>query len=485
MDLDSYVNTLYQNQNIGADDIQKNLYKQEDYLKLLRNVVEVLKDKDASLDELRRKLYEKSNLESLLKDFFLKRKMAPGAVISYGTKNFQETLTIGNKQEVVMENGILVPKNEEMREDTIFDLASTTKMFTSICILKLVQDGLLNLNDELVKYAPEFKNLKGLTILELLTFEPLQTPRRIDSTEDMEEAEKILFAAERREVPKGAGIYNDVAPMTLKYVIEKITGMHYSDFLKQEVLDKLAMEDTLVNIPQEKIARVANANYDGRLYQDGNYIIRNKALKGIATDDKARILGQPEGILSGHAGLFSTTTDMTKLDRALIENKILNLNIRDMMAKNRRGYAFIKPDGTKNYSQYFGMLVYSKNPDLSSSEVAHSLSGKSFAAAGWSGTQTTIDPVNNLNFTLLSNRSHNRMTFIDKTKKDQVIEHENGMKTIALPNGLSMIDATRYAWERDDIIRRCLELALEYKMLEDITGYSKENTYEENHKTIK
>ncbi|MBR3661033.1 MAG: beta-lactamase family protein [Bacilli bacterium] len=486
-DLDSYIDTLYQNQNIGADKTQKNLYSKEKYLRLLQNVLLVLRDnKDASIEELRNKLYEQSNLEYMIRDFFLDLKNAPGAVISYGTKNYQETITIGNKQEVIMENGTLVLKKEIMSEDAIFDLASTTKMYTSICILKLVQDNLLKLDDELVKYVPEFKYLNGVTILDLLTFEPLETPEKIDSTEDRNEAEHILFQATRRE-SNGTGIYNDIAPMALKYVIENITGMKYYDFLKQEVLDKINMNDTLVNIPKEKIDRVSNGNYDGRYDKHGNLIIRTKALKGIATDDKARILGQPEGNLSGHAGLFSTVSDMTKLARALIENKILNLEIRDEMAKNRRGYAFIKPDGTKNYAQYFGMLVYSKNPILASSEVRHFLSGKSFAAAGWSGTQTTIDPINNLNFTLLSNRSHNRMTYIDPSQRWRIIQNDVlGYRSIILPNGYEMMDATRYAFDRDEVINHCIELALEYKMLEEITEYSKNNDdIIENHKSIK
>ena len=141
MDIEKYIDELYENQNIGADYTQKNLYKKEEYLKLLKNVIETLKDnKDLSIEELRQKLYEKSKLEDFLKNFFLDRKMAPGAVITYGTKNFQERLTIGNKQEVVMENGILVPKKEEMVDDAIFDLASVTKLFTSLSILKQFRD---------------------------------------------------------------------------------------------------------------------------------------------------------------------------------------------------------------------------------------------------------------------------------------------------------------------------------------------------------
>ena len=50
----------------------------------------------------------------------------------------------------------------------------------------------------------------------------------------------------------------------------------------------------------------------------------------------------------------------------------------------------------------------------------------------------------------------------------------------------TLIDATRYAYDRDLIIRACLELALEYKILEDITSYSKDNDkVDDNSKSIK
>ena len=58
-----------------------------------------------------------------------------------------------------------------MEEDTIFDLASTTKGFTAIAILKLLEMGLIdNLQDDIIKYAPQFENLKGITIYDLFSF---------------------------------------------------------------------------------------------------------------------------------------------------------------------------------------------------------------------------------------------------------------------------------------------------------------------------
>lgn len=486
MNLDGYINSLYESQNIGALDIQKNLYKKEDYIRLFKNVLEVLKNnKDSNIKELRDKLYEKSMLDKLLRDFFLNKKMAPGAVISYGTKNFEERITLGNRQEVIMKDNDLVEDKEEMSEDTIFDLASTTKLFTSLAILKLVELNELNLNDDVTKYAPEFSNLKGLTILDLLTFHPLETPERLDRLASKEDAKEVLLKATKKDIGTGLGIYNDIGPMIIKYIVENITGLKYKDFIQIEILNKTGMNNTFVNIPESELRRVANHNYDGRIYSDGNYIIRDKAIKGVSTDDKARIFGQSEGILSGHAGLFSTSGDMTKLLRALIDNKIINFNLRDMMAKNRRGYIYTKPDGTKGYTQTYGMLVYSKNPDIELSEVPHSLSGKSFAGAGWTGSQVTIDPVNNINFTLLSNRSHNRLTQIAANQRYRLVR-ENGYSSIILPNGYSMIDSSNYANLRGNIINKCIELAIEYKILEDITGISKDNDYvEETSRVIK
>lgn len=112
------------------------------------------------------------------------------------------------------------------------------------------------------------------------------------------------------------------------------------------------------------------------------------------------------------------------------------------------------------------MLCYSKNPILIDSELFHAMSGKSFTSAGWTGTQLTVDPINELYFFMATNRSHNRMTFIDPTQRDKVVEDENGKKIILLPNGDVKIDATRFAWDRDfAVFHPTLKLTIQYKML--------------------
>lgn len=469
--LNDYVNDLYEKQNNGVVKEQKGLYSKKDYYELLKPVVElVLNYKDYSIEELRSKLFENSNIEQNLNDFINKKEMVPGMVFSYGTKNYKETVIIGNRQEISLnENGQFIPALEKMTEDTIFDLASVTKLFTGLSILKLVQNGTINLNDEIVKYAPEFKNLKGITIYDLITFGvPLKTNGRVDRASSKEEAEQILFDIEVDTESTNKKPYTDMGAMVLKYVIEHSSGMNYYQFVDENILKKLKMTDTHVVVPKMKLDRVASTNLDGKYYGDGNFAITTNAPKGVVYDPKAQIMGQQEGVLSGHAGMFSTAQDMTSLAKGIIGGQVIDDNYVEMMAKNRTGKKYLE-DGKEKYIQYLGMLCYSKNPILSDSELFHAMSGKSFASAGWTGTQLTVDPINELYFFMAANRSHNRMTLIHPAQRDKVEVDENGKKTIVLPNGDIKIDATRFAWDRDAaVVHPTLKLTIQYKMLEDV-----------------
>ena len=166
--LENYIEILFERLNEGASLEQQGLYSKADYHNLLKPVVDLVnKHKDLTLDELRNLLFVSSGIEQKLNDFIHQKQMVPGMVLSYGTDKYRETVIVGNRQEVTVDTfGNLVPSVEEMTEDTIFDLASITKLFTSISILKLVQNGTINLTDEVIRYAPEFKNLKGITIFD-------------------------------------------------------------------------------------------------------------------------------------------------------------------------------------------------------------------------------------------------------------------------------------------------------------------------------
>ena len=477
--LENYVENLMENQNNVVCLEQMNLYSKTDYYEILKPVIDVINNNpDASIEELRNKLYEMSPVEDKVKSFILERQMAPGMVIKYGTKNFEETIVIGNRQEVgIDESGNLVPAIEKMTDDTIFDLASITKIYTGLSIIKLVEKGIINLEDQVQKYVPEFKNLKDVTIMDLLTFnKPLKTNGRIDRAKSYSEALEILnnIEVDYDSIGSTKNPYTDMGAMVLKFVIEKVINMSFYDFIDKAILQKLGLTDTHVLVPSYKLDRVASTNLERKYYEDGNIGITKDVLKSISHDPKARIMGQPLGNLSGHAGLFSTAKDMTVLAKGIINGNIISMENVLAMSENKTGRKYID-NGEIKYVQYLGRLCYSKNPHLASSEVFHALSGRTFASAGFTGNQLTVDPINNLYFFMAGNRTHNRFSYIHQSQRDLVIEDSiTKRKTVPTSDG-DIVDATRFAWDRDaKIVHPIIILTLQYKLLEDIFNYNKD-----------
>ena len=460
---ENIIEDFLNNQNNTQDISQRNVYSKQEYRKLLDQVLKILKkNKDADINEIRQKLYENSGIELLLRDFFLKNKKAPGAVISFGVNNYQEKFVIGNSQEIAEKNGNLVYSPLEMKEDAIFDLASCTKLFTSVAILQLAGNGEIRLDDNIKKYLPQFKNLGNNTVFDLLTFEPYYTEKRIDSATDICEAERYLFEAKPKSIYESYGKdrYNDIAPMILKYIVEEVTGMNFYQYVYNNILVPGKMNNTFVKVPESSFDKIVNCNFDYRLLPDGKIIVRDYIYKGISSDTKAISLGQPSGYLSGHAGIFSTSDDMVSFGKGLMNGTILHPALTNEMAKNRTGNA-------SSLLPYYGFLCTSKHPNKYISDMHQGLSGNSLSMSGWTGTYFCIDPTNKINLTFLSNRVHNRLTSVSENQKYRLIGKDNKHLDY---NGNQIIDASLYGFERRKITEAYLSLAIQEKMLEDIVG---------------
>ena len=454
---DDIINGFLKRQNDTTDVLQRNKFSKEEYEKLLYSVLSVLNEnKDASLEEIREKLYEQSGLEEILRDFYLTKLKAPGAVISFGTDKHQDKFVIGNKQEVDTIDGRFSISIKPNGEDTIYDLASVTKLFTSVAVLQLVGNSHISLSDKVKKYLPEFKNIGNLTIYDLLIYAPLITERRIDSADSFAEAEQILFGvrAKTSREARSNDRYNDIAPMVLKYIVEKVTGIPFEMYVKENILDKAGMQNTFVKVPAIKYESIASNNFPITLLPGGGLNIDETIPLGYSSDKKAVVLGQPSGKLPGHAGLFATCDDMVQFSKSLIDGTILQPELVREISKNRTQkdkalYGDIK------YNPSYGFLCNSKNHDPIFNTVSYALSGKSLSQSGWSGTYVAIDPLNNINLTLLSNRTHNRVISSDPNEKNRLAS-------------LGLIDSSLYGFERKVVTDACIRLAIQEKMLEEI-----------------
>ncbi|MBR4672645.1 MAG: beta-lactamase family protein [Bacilli bacterium] len=468
--VEGFVENLKDTDNIGTT----LMYSKRDYLELYKVVMDVLKrNKDADISEIREELYKRSGVEEIVRKVYLEQLKAPGAVMSFGTCNHQERIIVGNKQEIVMNNGKVSIDLQEMDEDTIFDLASCTKLFTAVAMLKLALRPDVELKDQVTKYVPEFKNLQGVTLHDLLMYLPLITEGRIDNAKDKEEAEKILLTA-RVKTPEEMyqkSRYNDIAPMVLKYVIEKITGMNLYDYISQTILQPTAMTSTYVKVPGYALERVANNNYAIHLLPNGSTYIDQSAPIGTVTDKKAAILGQPEGNLSGHAGLFSTVKDMVNFSQGMIHGLIIHPAMYREMAKNRTQNDRVKYDGFI-YTPSYGYLCNVKNNDPKYTAIYPGLSGQSVCQTGWSGSFVGVDKLNGINVTLLSNRTHNRVLSYPDGGAQRVKQ-------------LGLVDASNYYFDRKLVTDICSRLALQERMLEEIIGDEIKNTKTEKVRILK
>ena len=327
MKMHKYINELLKNQNITNNELIHNLYSRKEYLELLKPVLELIKSNPyASYTTLKNKLLARSILKKTIIDFVKETELTPGLVLNFGTEKMREFLVYGRSQEYELMGDKKVFNPINMESNTIFDLASTSKLFMAISITKLAEEKRLDLYDTITSIVPEFKHLDDVTVLDLLKFKVnIKTCKRVDEAKTKEEAESILFTAYKNNQDV-YNSYTDIGAMVLRYVVEKITKMSFNDYVKETIFKPLGMNETFLNVPEELIkkGRVASENFSTIIDKDGNPLTKIDTTPGIVQDSKALAIGKNEGIAPGHAGYFSTTSDMITLGQALINNKILN-----------------------------------------------------------------------------------------------------------------------------------------------------------------
>ena len=311
-------------------------------------------------------------------------KHIPGAVICVSLEG-----------EVILREAIghrvVHPEKAPMEIDTVFDLASLTKVVSTLpVILKLIDSGEIRLDDRVSYFLPEFaQNGKvGITLKHLLTHTsglPAHKQFYLENLTTEQILERIY--QEKLEAPPGSKvIYSDLSFITLYKVIETVTGEKFTDFVRNEIFTPLGMKDTGFNptFPRE---RYAATEYSEKLADYKH---------GVVHDDNTESMGG----ISGHAGLFSTIKDLQKY-ALMIENKgvfngkqILSQSVIDLSRKNYSPFD----------SEFRGLGWNLKSPTLSS--CGDLFQENSYGHTGFTGTSMWFDPSIKLNVILLTNRVH-------------------------------------------------------------------------------
>ena len=325
----------------------------------------------------------------------------PGAVV-----------LVGRKGQVVWRKAYgaraLEPAREAMSTDTIFDLASLTKIVaTTTSIMILVERGKVRLGDPVSVYIPELKGegRERITIEQLLTHRAGYAPD-FDLRErwnGYDEAIKRLIKEPLRNPPGSRFVYSDINFIALGEVVHRVSGMMLNEFAQKNIFAPLGMNDTGFRPRPTLKSRIApTENRRGQM----SYLGDSAENLGAAGDTWLR--GQVHDPTSyrmdgvaGHAGLFSTADDL-----AIYCQMILN-------GGQYRGVRILAPLTVAEMTRprlvsatgWTRGLGWDINSSFSSNRGDLFPLG-SFGHTGFTGTSLWIDPASEMFVIFLSNRVH-------------------------------------------------------------------------------
>ena len=296
----------------------------------------------------------------------------------------------------------LEPQTEPMTLDTVFDLASVTKVVaTATSVMMLVEDGKIRLNDRVATYIPDFGRYgKGdITIRHLLTHVSGLRPD-LDLGDDSWRSYEEAIRRACEEVPTAAPgerlVYSDINFFLLADIVSRVAGMSFDRFVQERLTAPLGMRDTMFNPPASLRPRIAPTEmctpYGWPCAGPDQVMLR-----GIVHDPTARRMGG----VAGHAGLFSTAADLARYCRmvlgggALGATRVLSpLSVLKMTSPaTPSGVAGVRGLGWDLDSSY-------------SSNRGDLFPVGSFGHTGWTGTSVWMDPLTRTYVILLTNRVH-------------------------------------------------------------------------------
>jgi len=203
----------------------------------------------------------------------------------------------------------LTPAREPMTIDTIFDAASLTKVIaTTSSVMKLFEEGKLRIADPVTAYLPEFQGGKSdITIRDLMThFSGLRPD--LDLTPPWSGYETGIHRAliDKPAGPPGVRfVYSDINFELMGEMVRRLSGKPLDQYAHEKIFEPLGMRETMFNPPASKRARIAPTEIDPAT---------GAPFRGVVHDPTARYMGG----VAGHAGLFTTATDLSKFAEMMI-----------------------------------------------------------------------------------------------------------------------------------------------------------------------
>jgi CubicO group peptidase (beta-lactamase class C family) len=293
---------------------------------------------------------------------------------------------------------------------SLFDLASVSKVVgTTTAATLLVQDGLLDLDATVVSYLPWWSRgdpRKAEVTVRQLLLHRSGLPAFRQWFYDIQgiDAYKDAVADEPLESPPGATTtYSDIGAMTVGWIIETITGDPLNEFLEERMFEPLGMRDTGYLPGNDLLPRIAATELDT--------LWRRELVWGRVHDENADAMGG----VAGHAGLFSTTLDLSVFARMMLNDGVAPACVppgqggEPCPVLRSEAIRLLDADVLAEFTSRFdGASSRALGWDTPSgvSSAGDHFSGRAFGHTGFTGTSLWLDPELDVWVVLLTNRVH-------------------------------------------------------------------------------
>ena len=270
--------------------------------------------------------------------------------------------------------------NLPVNENTMFDVASITSVFTLLLLFKFEQEGIIDLDTKIADVNPDYKGLEDFTFNDLISMHGvIYTDGRITDATTKEEAYEKLTSAFLKSNTREENNFNDlcsiIAGETLAKIISERFGkeMSFEDIMNEYLIKPLGLNHTMFNPNTDNVSGNGNLNR-------------------LVHDPKSRILGGAVG----SAGIFTTSDDLSKLARNMYSLEYVN---RDYI---KRMGEITFPNGKFAQKGNFG--IYVKHPlGIEKTYTPSEFSTGSFSHQGWTGSVANFDPNNLIHQNILVN----------------------------------------------------------------------------------
>jgi CubicO group peptidase (beta-lactamase class C family) len=296
----------------------------------------------------------------------------------------------------------LVPTVEDETLDTIFDVASISKVMGGTpAIMKLYEQGRVNLDAPISTYIPEYTNDTGKITLRNLLTHTSGFPGDISTHpvwHGTETAIKMAAAVKLQSAPGSRFVYSDINLFTVGEIVHRVSGLTLDKFNAKEIYGPLKMIDTGYNPPASKIPRIAPTQMvdaNGESSTRTNDIM----LRGIVHDPTSRFMGG----VAGHAGVFTTAADMARYARMMLNYGELD-GVRIFEPETVKTFTAMQSDLPGRRGLGWDVDSTYASP-RGSRDGAHFPLG-SYGHTGFTGCAFWIDPFSKTFYIFLSNHVH-------------------------------------------------------------------------------